>query len=190
MRQSDGQRHPTLLNSCAMAATSGEARFRIEYPFLPRDSRIVAVDAKAAEAVCRARARHWSGSAHFLTFVAPTPRDPNGTAPDAALRTCDGAEALLSKELADADVVVMVAGAGDAKAGNAGAGNAKAGNAKAAAVIGRACAERGIMTAGVALVEADGRAGGAVVALRPHAMVLVVSKDEEDLIELLTALRA
>jgi hypothetical protein len=60
---------------------------------------------------------------------------------------------------------------------------------EAAAVIGRACADRRIMTAGVVLAPAGVHTNDAVVALRPYAMVLVVSSAEDDLVDLLTALR-
>lgn len=174
MPQSEVRQRPTLLNSCAMAATAAEAKFRIEYPFLPRDSRVVAVDATAAAVVRRASQRHWTGAAHFLTFDGPAPSAATGSPPDARLRTCDGTDVWLRDELANADITVLVAGSA---------------SAEAAAVIGRACAERGIMTAGVALTGADDRVDDAVLGLRPHAMVLVVSKDEDDLLELLAALR-
>jgi hypothetical protein len=157
-----------------MATTASETQFRIEYPFLPRDSRIIAVDAEALAVVCRASKRRWSGAARFLMFEAPTRNGGNGSVPDAELRTCDGSESRLSAELADADVAVIVAGSECAEA---------------ASVIGRACAERSIMIAGVVLTNEGDRVNDAVLALRPYAMVLVVSKDEDDLLELLTALR-
>jgi hypothetical protein len=63
------------------------------------------------------------------------------------------------------------------------------GSSGCAAAIGKACAQRGIMTAG--LVIGDGyRHGAALAALRPHARVLLPSADETDVSELLTALRA
>lgn len=164
-----------------MAATAAEARFRIEYPFQPRDSRVIAVDSGADEVVCRAAGRHWSGIAHFLTFAAPVPGGGNGTgaapptAADATLRMCTGSTVRLSDELADADVAVMVSASG---------------GAEAASLIGGACARRGIMTAGIALGGPGDQAGAAAAALRPHAMVLVVPADEDDVLELLTALRA
>lgn len=157
-----------------MAATAAEARFRIEYPFTPRDSRIVAVDAGATGVVRRAAQLRWGGSARFLTFEGTTAKD-NGEALDATLRDCtDGASTLLSRELDGADVAVMVAGSQ---------------GGEAAAVIGRACADRRIMTAGVVLAPAGVHTNDAVVALRPYAMVLVVSSAEDDLVDLLTALR-
>jgi len=45
------------------------------------------------------------------------------------------------------------------------------------------------MTAGLILGEGC-EAGAAVSALRPHARVLMVTKDEHDVSEVLTALRA
>ncbi|MGV3703648.1 hypothetical protein [Mycobacterium sp. PO2] len=87
----------------------------------------------------------------------------------------DGAVSSLADELADADVVVMVATTG--------------GDAAAASIIGATSTVRAIMTAGV--VVGEGAAASQTVAvLRPLARVLVVSGHEEDVSDLLTALRA
>ena len=92
-----------------------------------------------------------------------------------ALSGIGGVPADLDAQLADADVVVMIA------TEDAGAGCAH--------FVGRACWQRGIMTAG--LVLADGlEADQAVAALRPHARVLLPTADATDVVELLTALRA
>jgi hypothetical protein len=81
----------------------------------------------------------------------------------------------LEHELTDADVAIMVATA-DA-------------DGAAAETIARAAAERGIMTAGLVLgVQVDVTA--AVSALRPYARNLMVTNDEEDVAEVLRALRA
>jgi hypothetical protein len=170
------QPRPILLNSCAKAATASEARFRINAPrFTTRASRIVAVDEGAAGIVRRAANELWTGDAHFLVFGAPMSVDGlDGPHVDATLRTVNGAEAVLSDELTDADVVVMVATT------NAGA--------DAVSVIGQACFARAVMTAGLVVAE-GGAAERAVASLRPHAMVLVVTEDEEDVPEMLRALR-
>ena len=84
-------------------------------------------------------------------------------------------EARLAEELADADVAIMIATA-DA-------------DGELAAAIARACAERGIMTAGLILGDQLDVAG-AVSALRPYARNLMVTDDEEDVAEVLRALRA
>lgn len=79
------------------------------------------------------------------------------------------------EDLTDVDVAVMVATA-DA-------------DAEAAAAIARACAERGIMTAGLILGD-QVEVAAAISALRPHARNLMVTVDEDDVAEVLTALRA
>jgi hypothetical protein len=81
----------------------------------------------------------------------------------------------LAQEVVEADVAIMV-GTADA-------------DADAAAEIARACAERGIMTAGLILGERLD-VGDAVAALRPFARNLMVTSDEDDVAAVLTALRA
>lgn len=177
MLRSDGPgSRPTLLSSCALATTAAEARFRISRPDTStRDARVIAVDEHAAVLVrAAAAARAWRGG-HFLVFdrVASGIGNDDGPA-DAVLRTPDGAVTLLSAELAGADLVVMVATA--------------AARPEAASVIGDACAERMIMSAGL-VVAGPGLAGPVVAALRPNAMVLVVLDSARDVPEILTALR-
>jgi hypothetical protein len=84
-----------------------------------------------------------------------------------------GADA--SADLEDVDVVVMIA-TGDA-------------DADAAAALAQACVERGIMTAGLILGDRL-EVAAAVSALRPYARNLMVTDDEDDVAEVLTALRA
>jgi hypothetical protein len=85
------------------------------------------------------------------------------------------AAAELTEQLADADVAIMIATA-DA-------------DAEAASRIAQACVQRGIMTAGLILGERLDVAA-AVSALRPYARNLMVTDDEDDVAEVLTALRA
>ena len=99
---------------------------------------------------------------------------PSAGPADALLRRADGTEVLLSDELSDADVVVMLA--------------AVHASAEAASVIGDACAARSIMSAGL-VVPGGGSADAVVSALRPNAMVLVILQDGEDVPEILSALR-
>lgn len=161
-----------LLNSCARAATAAEARFRIDRPIAPsRGTRVVALDAGAEEVVRRVAAQPWSRARFFTASAGPDDVD----LAEVVLRSTDGSESRLSVELDGADSAVMVATAND--------------GARAATAIGDACTLRGIMTAG--LVIADGHdTNAAVSALRPHARVLMVTRDEQDVTEVLTALRA
>lgn len=199
------QMRPTLLNSCARAATAAEARFRIESPIPSRAARVVALDDGAAEVVRRVSKRQWASSRFYTQGAAvghgAAGRDNlpagvsgngdglgnghghnNGLGPPAgmvsdelALRSMQGVTARLGDELDGADVAVMVATGDDV--------------ATVATAIGRSCSVRGIMTAGVILGDGD-LARKAISALRPHARVLLVSAEEQDLAELLTALRA
>jgi hypothetical protein len=170
-------RQPTLASSCARAATAAEARFRIDYPDTShRDSRIIALDQRTADLARQLAARQpWRGG-HFLVLEQVIPAGD-----DTMLRTTGGAEVLLSEELADADVVVMLAG----PAGDNGDNGV---SAAAAAVIGDACAARSIMSAGL-VVPGDGPTGEVVSALRPNAMVLVILQESDDVAEVLSALR-
>jgi hypothetical protein len=78
-------------------------------------------------------------------------------------------------ELDDADVAILIATA-DA-------------DGEAGASIARACAERGIMVAGLILGD-HGDVHDSVSALRPYARNLMVTGDEDDVAAVLTALRA
>jgi hypothetical protein len=168
------ERRPTLLHRCALAATAAEARFRVDYPnSTTRASRIIALDNEAASVIGRVSEGPWQG-AHFLTYQkASFGRDPLD--PDALLRSPDGTETLLSDELEGADVAVMIAAADR--------------DAEGASIIGRACALRGIMTAGL-VVGLGGGSDGPISALRPYASMLVVATAEDYVPEMLTALRA
>jgi hypothetical protein len=167
---------PTGLSSCARAATAAELRYRINAPaFAQRTSRIIAIDDGAEAMVRRLAAESWTGDAHFLVFAAPVSVEGlDGLHLDATLRRMDGTTTSLSDEIGAADVVVMIA------TNNLGT--------SAAGVIGPACFARGVSTAGLVVAEGD-TAEDAVAALRPHAMVLVVTTDEDDIPEMLTALR-
>jgi hypothetical protein len=163
---------PTLLNSCARAATAEEARFRVDYPnSKPRTTRIFALDAGAATVIGRVAQQRWNG-AHFCTYERTT---TDASQPDAILRLADGSETLLSDELEGADVAIMISTTHDEGEG--------------AATIGMACALRKIMTAGLVVGSSDGL-DDAITALRPHASMLVVAAEEDFVPQMLLALRA
>lgn len=170
------QHRPILLNSCARAATAAEARFRINAPIVPsRGARVIALDEGAESVVRRTAGQQWASARFFVCKSPGLLAASDGDVADVVLVSTDGSESRLSEELAGADVAMMVATADD--------------GANAAAAIGDACTLRGIMTAGV--VIADGHDAEATVsALRPYARVLMVTRDEQDVAEVLTALRA
>jgi hypothetical protein len=166
------------MSECARAASAAEARFRINAPIAPaRAPRIVALDEGAAGVVRNVATREWT-NARFLVCERPAPGagGAGGVPGDGlVLRDVHGRLVPLSEVLARADAVFMVA------TDDTGAAWAR--------TIGKACLERGVMTAGFVLAygyEAD----DAVSALRPHARVLLPTADESDVIEVLRALRA
>jgi hypothetical protein len=169
---------PTLLSSCARAATAQEARFRVEYPnSATRRTRIFALDATAAEAMFAITEDPWHG-AHFLT-VAGNGVDPDKTqASELTLSAPDGTPADLTQEIEGADVAVLISATGE--------------NAGAAEVIARETFNRKIMTAGLALSDPQraGRIDNVVNTLRPFTSVLVVANDRDFIPAMLTALRA
>jgi hypothetical protein len=166
---------PILLNSCARAATAQEARYRIDREVASdRSVRVVALDAGAAAIVAAAARLPWHDT-RFFTGAALMPTNEAGTGLDVSLRTAGGGLSRLSDQLDGAHVAVLVASTG--------------GDGACAGAIGAACALRGVMTAG--LVLGDPRdAEDTVSSLRPHAQVLLVTRDDHDLVDLLTALRA
>jgi hypothetical protein len=160
----------TQLSECARATSTSESRFRITVPIAPaRAARVIALDPVAAAVTRRVAAGLWA-SARFYTC-----EDGPVDGPEALpLRGLDGSRAMLGEVLTGSDVVVVVATEDSGRA--------------CAAAIGRACSARAVTTAGVVL--GDGfEADDAVAALRPHARVLLLSADESDVSELLTALR-
>ena len=163
---------PILANSCAMAATAGEARFRINAkPQTPRATSVVALDDGAMALVRVLAGQEWNAA----RFLGLPDGSPVGEYADLQLRTVDGESVRLSEELARADFVMMIA--------------TEARGAAAAATIGDACTLRGIMTAGL-IVGTNGESGAALTALRPNARVLLVTGDEQDATELLAAVGA
>lgn len=169
--------HPTLLNACAKAATAAEARFRIDRPIAGRSARVIALDEGAVAVVRRAAAQQPWHDARFFACdgTSSVAAHGNGGPAEIVLRSADGATSSLSAALAGADVAIVVATSAD--------------GADAASAITHACDVRGIMAAGLILGEAL-EADAAVSALRPYAPVLLVTDDDGDLSELLTALRA
>lgn len=177
---------PVLQNSCALATSAEEAGYRIDAPVEGRHgARVVALDDGAATVVRRLARGEWN-AARFYTLSAAHPAGEPGRGgggggrdgPGLRLHHTTGDTSPLGAELAEADVTVMVA-----------TGRADETAADAVATIGRACAQRGVMTAGIVLGDSDG-AAGTVHALRPHARVLLVGADDQDVADLLTAIRA
>lgn len=156
---------PVLVSSCARAATAKEAAFRIDYPLASaRATRVVGFDVHADEVVRSVAGRVWAQARFY-----------SATGAGHQLVTMAGEARPLAGELDGADSLVMVAATGE--------------HAGAAATIGAACQVRGIMTAGLVLTPGK-LTSDALMALRPYARILLVPAEEDDLLELLRAIRA
>ncbi|KAA0085883.1 3-methyl-2-oxobutanoate hydroxymethyltransferase [Mycolicibacterium sp. P9-64] len=157
-------------------------RYRIDRPIRGRwGARIIALDAHAGEIVARIAENEW-GSARFYTIGASVVEVGDGGSHSVTLRpvgpVANGHHpSLLDEldELDEADVVVMVATTGTDRA--------------AATIIGAACTVRAIMTAGLVIGDYV-EVAETVATMRPHARVIMVSGDEHDVVDVLTALRA
>jgi hypothetical protein len=166
---------PILGSSCARATTAAEMRYRIDRPIRGRrGARIIALDTGADAIVERISHQQW-GHARFFTLAGLVADVGDRGSESVTLRDPDGAVSNLLAELEDADVVIMVA--------------TTESDGAAATIIGAACTVRGIITAGLVIGE-RALVGATVAAVRPHARVLMVSGDEQDVIDVLTALRA
>jgi hypothetical protein len=171
-----------MQSESARMSSAAEAKFRIGAPnSRPRAVKVIALDA-TSERVVKGLARDsWQG-ATFLTASAFAGR-ASGDAPERFslggwLNDLAGRTKNLVEEVASADLVVMVASAGE--------------SAGAAAIIGEACAVRHVMTTALILGTASSsdEARKMLAQLRPNAMMLVISSADEYIIDMLTALRA
>ena len=170
---------PILGNSCARATTAAEMRYRIDKPIRGRQgARVIALDQGAAAIIARIAEYPW-GSARFYEVAAPVADVEDGGSQSVTLRPVtvsgNGHRPTLVAELDDADVVVMIA--------------TTDGDDAAATIIGAACTVRAITTAGLVIGE-QAAVADTVAAIRPHARVLAISSDEQDVVDILTALRA
>ena len=170
-----------MQSESARMSSAAEAKFRIEAPnSRPRAVKVIALDAPSERIVKDLAASQWQ-CASFLTATAfsGAPRQGarfsmGGWLNDLAGRTKD-----LVDEVESADLVVMVASAGE--------------NAAAAAIIGEACNVKHVMTTALILGGAsssDETLSKMLAQLRPHVMMLVISSADEYIKDMLTALRA
>jgi hypothetical protein len=170
-----------MQSESARMSSAAEAKFRINRPnSQPRAVKVIALDAPSERVVKELAGSQWQ-RASFLTASsfsgAPRPGERfsmGGWLNDLAGRTKD-----LVDEVNTADLVVMVATAGE--------------SAAAAAIIGEACNVKHVMTTALILGGAstsDETLSKMLAQLRPHVMMLVISSADEYIKDMLTALRA
>jgi hypothetical protein len=169
-----------MLSESARMASAAEARFRIDAPnSKPRHVKVIALDAASEAAVKHLAERRWNNASFFTASAfasAPAGRgfSVQGWLSDLAGRTKD-----LIDEVNSADLVVMVATAGE--------------NAQAATLIGEACSVKRVNTTGLILGGAhasDHMLSKTLSHLRPWSLMLVIATREDYIEDMLTALRA
>jgi hypothetical protein len=163
----------------ARMSSAAETKFRIAAPnSRPRAVKVIALDAPSERVVKELAQESWQG-ATFLTASAFAAASAGSAPPSERFSLGAGRTKNLVEEIASADLVVMVASAGQ--------------NAAAAAIIGEACNLRHVMTTALVLGTAstgDEELSKMLAQLRPHAMMLVISSADEYIRDMLTALRA
>ena len=174
-----------MQSESARMSSAAEAKFRIDRPnSQPRAVKVIALDTQSERIVKELAQAPWQ-RASFLTASsfsgAPRRGEPfsepfslGGWLNDLAGRTKD-----LVDEVNTADLVVMVATAGE--------------NVAAAAIIGEACSLKHVMTTALILggaASSDETISKMLAQLRPHVMMLVISSADEYIKDMLTALRA
>lgn len=151
-----------MISESARMSSAAEARFRIDTPnSRPRAVKVIALD-RRAEAVVDALAQgEWNGAAFFRAAELT----------DRPMR--------LAEEVNGADLVVMVATAGEQTPG--------------VAAIGEACSDRRVTTTGLILGTADtsdDALSRTLSQMRPWMLMLVLASSKEYIEDMLRALRA
>jgi hypothetical protein len=169
-----------MLSESARMSSAAQARFRIDAPNSnPRHVKVIALDMASETVVKHLAERRWNNASFFTASAfasAPPGRgfSMQGWLSDLAGRTKD-----LIDEVNSADLVVMVATAGE--------------NAQAATLIGEACSVKRVNTTGLILGGAhasDQMLSKTLSHLRPWSLMLVIATREDYIEDMLTALRA
>jgi hypothetical protein len=170
-----------MLSESARMSSAEEARFRVNAPnSKPRSIKVIALDKRSEEVVKKLAEGQWNKASFFASvhFESP-PQAGADWSMKAWLNDIAGRTIKLLDEIDTADLVVMVARAGE--------------KAEAASVIGEACAARRVMTTALILDRksaSDAELSETLLHLRPFASMLVVADDEDYIESMLIALRA
>lgn len=169
-----------MQSESARMSSGAEGRYRIDAPnAMPRRVKVVALDRTAQTLVASLARQRWNGAV-FLTASAFAGGPPergfcmHGWLEDLTGRTRD-----LVDEIARADLVVMVAAAGE--------------DAGAAALIGEACSLRRVGTTGLVLggpSVGEEKLSRTLAQMRPWSLMLVIADGGDYVEDMLRALRA
>jgi hypothetical protein len=168
-----------MQSESARMSSAAEARFRIDAPnSLPRSVKVIALDQPSERVVKSLAQRQWS-RATFFTASAFGGAPKAGESFAGWLSDLAGRTKNLIDEVNTADLVVMIAAAGESTG--------------AASIIGEACSLKRVMTTGLILGGADKSdeaLSKTLSQLRPWSLMLVVASAEEYVEDMLRALRA
>jgi hypothetical protein len=170
-----------MQSESARMTTAEEARYRIDYPnSKPRAVKVIALDPPSEQVVKHLAERRWQQASFFTSLKFDgAPRGGAGWSMKAWLSDLAGRTKDLVDEVASADLIVMVAGAGT--------------RPDAASVIAEACSVRKVMTTALIIgsdTSSDEELSRTLATLRPYASMLVIASNDDYIEEMLVALRA
>ena len=170
-----------MLSESARMASAAEARFRIDAPnSKPRAIKIIALDQASERVVKRLAQASWNRASFFTASAfSGAPRMGESFSMTGWLSDIAGRTKNLIDEVNSADLVVMVATAGE--------------SASAAAIIGEACSAKRVSTTGLiggGANKSDEELSKTLAQLRPWSLMLVIANTEDYIADMLVALRA
>jgi hypothetical protein len=170
-----------MLSESARMTTAEEAKFRISAPnSKPRAIKVIALDKRSEEVVKKLAEGKWNQASFFASVHFDSPPQAGADwSMKAWLNDIAGRTIKLMDEVNAADLVVMVASAGE--------------KAEAASVIGEACAAKRVQTTALILdrkSSSDDALSNTLLHLRPYVSMLVVADDDDYIESMLVALRA
>jgi hypothetical protein len=170
-----------MLSESAKMSSAAEARFRINAPnSKPRHVKVIALDGPSEALVKHLAQLRWNNAAFFTASAfSSEPPGPGSFSMQGWLSDLAGRTKNLIEEVNSADLVVMVATAGQ--------------SAQAASIIGEACSVKRVTTTGLVIGSAsisDEALSKTLSNLRPWTLMLVIAGAEEYIADMLTALRA
>jgi hypothetical protein len=170
-----------MQSESARVTTAEQSRFRINDPNAkPRAVKVIALDRKAEPVVKRLSELKWNGATFFTACAfAAQPQAGKDFSMSGWLADLAGRSRDLVNEVNAADLVVMVATAGESVA--------------AASIIGEACSLKRVMTTGLIVggaTASDEALSKTLSQLRPWSLMLVIANADDYIEDMLTALRA
>jgi hypothetical protein len=169
-----------MRSESARASSAAEARFRIDDPnSRPRAVKVVALDQPSQAVVKRLAQNQWSGAIFLVAAAFAAEPQGRGQSSENWLSDLAGRTKSLLDEINGADLVVMIATAGE--------------NASVAAIIGEACSLKRVTTSALVLGGAsatDEALSKTLAQLRPWALMLVIASSDDYVADMLSALRA